>query len=360
MSSAQNSSSSLQEPSYHQFLVPESAARRFMQLVLGLLSFLVGLVGLIFATHARFDNLKYLLLAISSLPISWSLLACGQRMLARRAQTVLRKHKEPPIIYLRSFVTDARWLQHPSDLFWMVISPGRLESPEESLCKALRGVGPLIAIGNPGEMIPPSGAARMYVQHDKWQYVVEQLAKNSQFVIFRSGATEGFWWEVDHAVKNCDPRTVLIYLPPEDCSTVYSTLRERAATVLPKLLPAELGQACFVAFDDEWTPRLLPQTDFRRRSKLRQFLAGSRAPCIRDGINEALSALNKPTRKMRFTFAEWFAYAAVLILLCLPVLLLMSIDYQREMRRIQMDVQNEASQLRLDEFELPTEPEPGQ
>lgn len=305
---------------FESYIVRESVGQRIVQVTLGLIAFVAGLFCFLVAMAGndgtRSNNperiaLGFLMLTIA-LPIAWLLVGFGQMAMSRGATTILHRRSKRPILYLRSFIADARWIEHWSDLFWMVVMPGRTETAEISLGKALKGVGPLVAIGKPGEMLPPLGAARMYVQHDEWQAVVERLVKESQLVILRTGITSGFWWELEHVAKTCDPQKILIYLPPRDRIKLYPLLRERSLSILPRPLPDFCGDAFFVGFGPDWSPRLYTWKGPRFISLLRQLIVGSPGPCIRDALNAALWELKLPTGGMPLQFREWF-------LICLPI-----------------------------------------
>lgn len=312
---------------FQRYLRRESYLKRIVQVVLGLLIFPVGIFCFMVAMAAgdavgrpKGEGMQgtLLLLSFAGAPVGWLLIGFGQRLLSRRAPLILRRNSRRPILYLRSFVSDSRWFENWSDLFWMVAAPGRTETAELSLSKAVRDIGPLIAIGKPGELLPPFGAARMYVDGQRWQQAVEQLVKESQMVVFRTGATTSFWWEMQHVFQNCDPQKVLVYLPPraKNRFEMYNVLRDRARGIFPHSLPDHPGDAIFLGFGPGWAPRLYPARGPREISKLRQLIVGSPGPCIRDGINEALRQFGKPVRGMRLQFREW-----VLILIPLMMLL---------------------------------------
>lgn len=62
-------------------------------------------------------------------------------------------------------------------------------------------VGPVVAIGKPGEPVPELGAARLYVGDDVWQDKITDMMRQSRLVVIRLGPTANLWWEIDQAVK---------------------------------------------------------------------------------------------------------------------------------------------------------------
>lgn len=310
--------------SFEPFLVCDPPGKNFRRLCFGLFSRAAAFACAAAAIycHARnnFDSWPIVVLVCL---ILYSLLTnFAHGLFSRRAPEVLARRSNRPILYLRSFASDRRWFESWFDPLRMIVGMPP-ETAEWSLVKAARGLAPVVAVGRPGERLPPVGAARLYVAHDQWQTTVERLAAQSLLVVLRIGATEGFWWELAHVAKNCDPRRVLIYLPRRDRKRRYELLRQRAAGMLPQPLPTFFLHGYFLAFDSDWTPYRCPIYGPRRVSKFRGFLLRSRAPCIRDGMNDALAALGIPRCGIPFQLREWFAIitgAAMASLVALAVL----------------------------------------
>ena len=76
-------------------------------------------------------------------------------------------------------------------------APVTLTSPEQELAFILQRVGPVVAIGKPGERLPELGAARIYVSHESWQQTVLEMLERSSLVLARVGASPGVLWELD-------------------------------------------------------------------------------------------------------------------------------------------------------------------
>jgi hypothetical protein len=126
---------------------------------------LVGLtisLGFVFALLMKTP----LLLALALPPIV--LLFKRLRRLAKRhringEQKLLNDHRDP-ILYLRTF------------------EKGRVENPkrqdmkthEERLTSVLEYVGPVVAVGEPGEDRPPIGALRLYFNYSEWEGKVKE------------------------------------------------------------------------------------------------------------------------------------------------------------------------------------------
>jgi hypothetical protein len=328
-----------QPPLYEQFLIRESLAWATFRRLLGLICFALMLVAMfvclaVFGTGARTpkpEEAPYVFAIGFAALVAWPLLGTlGMRLTSQSGITMLRWSRKRPIVYLRSFAADAAWFDSPLDLFWLIVHGARYETYEWSLAKAVRSVGPLIAIGEPGERLPPLGAARIYVDGDNWQMVVEELVERSQLVILRAGRTPGFWWELEHLAKSCDPRKVVIYLPKRDRAGLYQHLREKSAGILPQPLPEGTAAAIFLGFGPGWEPRLLQPWGPTLGATFRRLLIGSPAPEIRAALNDALEPLGIRRRGLPLQFREWVLVACALTIVLTPfvVALIIAILHQ--------------------------------
>jgi hypothetical protein len=186
--------------------------------------------------------------------IAAPLIAFGSRQLykAKRlsipdAHTVLANDKGPPVLYLRSFQDDACGLKLPS---WLVLKGIQLRSQthEESVADVLRSIGPVVAIGRPGEPMPELGAHRMYVADDRWQDEVKMLMNRARLVVLRLGASPGLKWEFKTMAASVPPERILLYLEPPG----------RPPAELWRLLPCgRIGppRGRYISFSPDWTPR---------------------------------------------------------------------------------------------------------
>jgi hypothetical protein len=166
----------------------------------------------------------------------------GRRAMQRDARLVLRDDPRPPVVYLRSFIHDAsrqnptRKVRGSAGLTLTVYSPPRQEL---HLTRAFRRVGPVVAIGQPGEYLPDLGAHRLYVDDAWWKSEILRLVQSARVVIIRIGPTLGTYWEFlnvfrcvprDRIILYLEPRGTLLpalqpYLPQEACYTTHSPAR---------------------------------------------------------------------------------------------------------------------------------------
>lgn len=155
------------------------------------------------------------------------------RLRQRRAINVLGSITERPfhrpIVYLRSFIDDPGGAR--------VVG---LSTEEEQIAIALDPLGPFVALGRPGEMLPQVGAARIYVKNERWREVVEEFLLKSQLAIMRIGRTQGFWWEFRRAVQIVPPERLLLLVPCD--KPLYKDFCINAESIIPSgRLPPYVG-----------------------------------------------------------------------------------------------------------------------
>jgi hypothetical protein len=181
---------------------------------------------------------------------------------------VLREAKQAPALYLRSFKFDSlsssvpRW----QDFLLNVAMP----TAELNLVQMTWRHAPVLAIGRPGESTPPPGAVRFYVRQDIWKQTVEAIVPLCPLIVWTTGQTEGLKWEIKHLRENLPPRKLLLWLhfnagrfSAAERAAEWARFRENCRDIFPKPLPDETAQARFVAFDDAWTPILIPGKGYR-------------------------------------------------------------------------------------------------
>lgn len=133
----------------------------------------------------------------------------------------------PPILLLRSFEDDTTPLQQTREQnSWMhsVIMP-TVWTLEETVEKVLGARGPVIAIGRPGEPVPPAGAAREYLANDEWQDRVRELIEQAKLVAVILGDTEGLRFEYQTLLdQGASPKLILLFPPrgPEELKSRWS------------------------------------------------------------------------------------------------------------------------------------------
>jgi hypothetical protein len=112
-----------------------------------------------------------------------------------------------PVVILRSFRDDAIGLRS-SKAFAI---PFRYE---QAIAEVLRDLGPVIAIGEPGEGLPQIGAARAYVSDNEWQEVVKRWIDEAAVIALLAGDTHWLRWEIEQVIEARKLDRVFVMLPP--------------------------------------------------------------------------------------------------------------------------------------------------
>lgn len=141
-------------------------------------------------------------------PIAKSIIKSGYGMLVPDAFTILERDQRPPVLFLRSFEDD-RLL----DIDTTGLTQYGAFTQEMKLASILGKIGPVIAIGRPGEKFPERGAARFYVPDDQWRTAVQFFMQKAAVVVFIIGLSPGILWEVKTALRNCQSDRLLFYFP---------------------------------------------------------------------------------------------------------------------------------------------------
>jgi hypothetical protein len=255
-----------------------------------------SVVHLVFLANGRAADLpghgNLLLLALLAIPLGILLAVYGlsegvrlrdqgRRLRACDARTVLIRGKQEPVLLLRSFEDEQNPDPRPLD-FWQ-------RRYEESLVRVLRRLGPVVAIGRPGDNMSFGGAARLFVTDAYWRPAIQYLMKRSRAVAIVVGRTEGLWWEIETAFETVPREHLLFFFPyvhkteiahsrvteakvfiarwnltrrayqcmEEERTERYDNFRRRCAPLLDEQLPGALGKSMFLDFLPGGKVRLL-------------------------------------------------------------------------------------------------------
>ena len=144
--------------------------------------------------------------------VAWRLWRRSRQYGALGADEAMARDPRPPVLYLRSFADDGASMIEASR--WSLIRRGtRLAAPvtpEQEIAEFLARIGPVVAIGKPGEPLPELGAARLYVSDEQWQDKVLELMRQAALVVVRLGASPGLLWEIERSLERL-PRRRLVF-----------------------------------------------------------------------------------------------------------------------------------------------------
>jgi len=133
-----------------------------------------------------------------------------------------------------------------------------LPAPELALMMRLSAYAPVIAVGKPGEIVPPLGAARFYVSQELWQDTVKAIVPLCSLVVLATGHTEGLRWELEHLVQNCPPERLLLWPHVHICKwsaekreAEWESFLRVCHGIFPEPLPQDINRVRFIAFAED-------------------------------------------------------------------------------------------------------------
>jgi hypothetical protein len=169
--------------------------------------------------------------------IGANLVAYSLRRRAPNALKVLAADCRPPVLYLRPFQEDLDQARS-SRAASLVPTPTLGFTGEQAISDVLCPIGPVVAIGRPGEALPPVGFARMYVADDQWQGAVLALLSRAAVIVLVAGNSPGLRWEIQRTLRSGDISRLLIVLPAWagfDFEAFRQLLEESSGLAIPNL-----------------------------------------------------------------------------------------------------------------------------
>lgn len=216
--------------------------------------------------------------AVPVLGLGFFLARLGKRLSVEDAIDMLRHDPRPPVLYLRAFAEDGEnmtprgferdVLNTVFNLLGIFGAPLKYavayaeEHTDEEWLESLFGhLGPMVAIGMPGEQLRYAGAARVYTGTE-WQRTVGELMARARLVLLRIGRSPGLDWEINEAVRVVSPERVVFYLTlQKDRKVVWDRVRDAVEPRVSEILPPNIGKALFLTFGADWTQRFIGSKD---------------------------------------------------------------------------------------------------
>ncbi|CAM5265675.1 hypothetical protein STENM327S_07719 [Streptomyces tendae] len=154
-----------------------------------------------------------------------ALLHRGRRHRHRIIADLASLSGERYLLHLRPFAVDAAMALPPEEApGWYTRSPFEISgSLEQFLTRQFRGLGRVIAIGQPGELLPPLGAERGYLPVDNWKDTVSNLIRGARAVFLTAAPGPGTVWEFTEALRTTTPDRILLLVYDED---LYGAFRD--------------------------------------------------------------------------------------------------------------------------------------
>lgn len=175
-----------------------------------------------------------------------------KQLTAASARDAIEQDERKLIVLLRSFSHDGREAE-------LLIEKDVAITLEEFFVGQLSKHGPVVAIGRPGETLPPLGAYREYVATD-WESRVIELLDHSQCILAIIDNTPGLMWEIETVFKRSLHHRLILILP-ESTSTLKQSWKlvieviSRYISDLPKnTSTAPVKNALVCVFDKNCHP----------------------------------------------------------------------------------------------------------
>jgi hypothetical protein len=100
-------------------------------------------------------------------------------------------------------------------------------------------IGPVVAIGRPGEKLPPVGAARTWLSNDDWQARVTDYLGKCRFAVMMIGVIkgeDGLAWELRRVLETISLEKLILVMPPvkeKEAQKRWAGFHERSGGRLP-------------------------------------------------------------------------------------------------------------------------------
>lgn len=207
-------------------------------------------------------------LALMGAAAGAGLLQFGKQVAAATAAEARAADPRAPILLLRNFRDDFLKLRRSWSYlgFFADFVRGQEVTLEELIAERLKQFGPVIAVAQPGQKIPPYGFSKMWLP-DKWQHEVGKLISESQLIVFILGEVadkdEGLGWELATVLAQVPPQRVVMVVPPSDEAEL---LWKKFCQLSDHKLKGRISwRDCILTFSDSW--EAVPHGSGKRRER---------------------------------------------------------------------------------------------
>jgi hypothetical protein len=216
----------------------------------------------------------------------------GKTLSMSRASDILDPDGPRPILLLRSFKDDGIQLPHAEgNVLEQNFNPLNLFNTfEETLAATFKSVGPVVAVGRPGEPARPFGAARAYLSDEEWKQWVADFLEWSQLVVMLLGSpvvgrreADGLTWEILRVYRSAAPQKIILLIPPNLSDEEVRSRWGLYSRLVGGRFPLYQPGAVLIRYDADWTATVVSDPKLRTRGDERRFEAYTSAiVCARD------------------------------------------------------------------------------
>jgi hypothetical protein len=187
--------------------------------------------------------------------LGWYLCIVGERIGTPGAEELMKQDTRRPILLLRAFREDTTDVHHygKGGMLW-IFGVGRKTTFEQTVTDIFSLYGPVVAIGLPGEELPPLGASRLWVSNAEWKHKVVQLLRDCLFVVLVMGPTngrDGLAWEARCVFRLPRPKKLILLMPPVDEAEARARWEQYRA-ISNGRLPPFAGGELLAMFSGGW------------------------------------------------------------------------------------------------------------
>jgi hypothetical protein len=224
------------------------------------------------------------------------LLFKGKQYLARSKSAEFLLDSGPLVVLLRPFETDTKVLRRAKRNSYSIFGPNKILDlftgkyfDEEDLAEAVRPIGRLVTVGDPGQALPLPGAARFHETDQTWKDRVIDLMRRARVVILVPSTSEALLWEITTAFQRLKPQQLLILGLGTDTQgheALSQIFKKTTGQEFPDRRYLGHSESTGVIFDVGWVPRIL-----RVRAPFWRFMLGARgAVDLRYGLEPVFRA----------------------------------------------------------------------
>lgn len=187
----------------------------------------------------------------------------ARRLVQPVVRTAIEADSRPPVMLLRSFQDDALEVAvHPGAHATAVeeMTGEAYLRFEEIIAWALWRHGPVLAVGQPGTILQPLGAARDYYGDDEWQEAVHARTGEASLIVLVVGRSPGLMWEIEQLRRKGLLGKTLFVLPPVPLDELAPRMLTLASALSMKVEALDPGDHRFplvLQFEIDGTPRLV-------------------------------------------------------------------------------------------------------
>lgn len=171
-------------------------------------------------SYLKTDVARLLFLGAFLLPSGAILLVqIGRRLRLKAREHLWTSDVRSMVLYLRPFAADSQL----GKAGWRFLDHVGPFTEEEQLVEALSRVGPVVALGQPGELLPRIGARREYVSQENWKVRVEDLMRQAQLVVVLYADSSSVQWEIEKAQELLRPDQLVIAFLKADIAAILGS-----------------------------------------------------------------------------------------------------------------------------------------